>query len=234
MQQPESPANDIILYSLLARIALKNNETIEFRTKLDQSTNTIELCVDQKYLYLFDQIQGMQRGPRFKAFINWLIGSETLVTADVGSDRTFIASSLLDVWFGAKPTNIEGNRLVLILPTTDASVVGFNTKTVDGFVGTLRVSLIWMFIDGDNTSFKIKTKATISNVDGGTPFTVANETDISTFNLINEDIRETILLEQQIDDSDSIINLLLHRNYVGAGDDQTETVGVVGLKIEFV
>lgn len=71
-------ANDIFLHALFARLTLNNNDTIEFETKFNPNTNTIELDLPPEAQHVLDQLTGIQRGPNFQLFINWLIGSQTL------------------------------------------------------------------------------------------------------------------------------------------------------------
>lgn len=83
-QYPQpSYVNDIFLYALFARITLSNNETIEFETTFDQANGAIDLCIPDGALPIFDQITGMQRGAKFKSFINWLIGSDSLGSGSI-------------------------------------------------------------------------------------------------------------------------------------------------------
>lgn len=66
--------NDFFLYALFARLTFSDNEKVEFETKYDRSTDTIELQIPDKYLPVFDQLTGIGQGPKFKQFINWLVG----------------------------------------------------------------------------------------------------------------------------------------------------------------
>lgn len=227
-------ANDIFLHALFARITLTNNEVIEFETRYDQETNTIELNIPSHSLPLLDQITGIQRGENFKTFIDWLIGSRTLAQVDT-KDKDFVTASLLQVWFGAQSINVEGFRLILSLPACDASDVGYNLKTSADFAGRLRISVIWMFLAGSNTSFDLRTTATVSDATGGSPVTVLQDTNISTFNLVAKDVRETEILDTgDIIGGGNIVNFLIHRNYIGSPDPKTETVGIVGLKVRLI
>jgi hypothetical protein len=242
MQQPKShmssppSTNDLFLYALFARIALNNHENIEFETKFDKATNTIELVIQNSALPLFNQITGMQRGPKFQAYINWLIGSQTLTTtsSDASKDPNFISSTLLEPWFGATPTTIN-DKFLLNLPTEDASVVGYNLKTNETFLGKLIVSLVWMFIGGSNSSFDIRTTANISDSEGNSPNIVVQDNNISTLNLIEGDIRETELIDTgNIVGNSNIISLLINRNFVGSPDPTTEAIGIIGLKVQLI
>ena len=69
--------NDWIIYAIFARLTLSNNDTIEFDTTFNQETNTIELCLPEGTTAAFNHITGAQRGPNFKRYIDWLIGSDT-------------------------------------------------------------------------------------------------------------------------------------------------------------
>ena len=231
---PPPKTNDFFLYALYARIALSNNDVVEFETHYDQKTNTIELTLPEEAKPLFNQITGMQRGPNFKKFIDWLIGSQTL-TLGASADESFISASELQVWFGADTINVGGDRLLLSLPSCDASVLGYNLKTQPTFSGKLVVSLVWMFLSGSNTSFDIRTAATVSDSLGGGPITYTNDQNISTLGLISGDIRETTLLDTgNVIGGDKIISTLVHRNYTGSPDPQTESIGVVGIRIRLI
>lgn len=226
--------NDFFLHALFARVTLTNGETIEFETKFNPTTNTIELLVPPASTALFNQLTGLQRGPNFQQFVNWLIGSNSIQTTSQ-KDDDFISSSLLEVWVGAIPTNIDGERLVLILPTEDPAVFGHNTKAADNFTGYLKVSLLWMYLGGANNDFNIRTKVTSTAADGSNVENSEVDVAISTMNLIRGDIRETVLLETDPNiNADDIISILVYRNYVGSGDAQTEIIGVVGLKVELI
>jgi len=228
---PHAPltVNDYFLFALFARLALSNNDTIEFETKYNPATNTIELIIDDKAKPFFDQLTGMQRGPNFKMFIDWLIGSRTLKT-DAVPDPNFIPSSAIAIWFGATQSTID-ERLVITLPDTDASVIGYNLKVNEQLAGSLSVYLTWMFICGNNTSFSIRTSAQINDEMGNPPVTYSEDNNISTFNLVPGDIRESLLMNFDIT-ADNIVNFLINRNYAGSPDPQTEGIGVLGLRFK--
>ncbi len=226
--------NDIFLHSLFARIALSNNDVIEFQTRYSKETDTIELMIPDGQMEIFDQITGMQRGNRFKAFINWLIGSETLTaTATLDQDPNFISAGALSIWVGATQGSVGTNKLTLLLPTTELSVIGYNFK-VGSSGGSLKVSLVWIYDSGSNNSFNVNTSVDISAISGGVPVSSSGNTSISTFNLINGDIRETELLTVADVSQDDIVSIMVRRNYNGSPDPKTDLVGVLGLKIEFV
>lgn len=232
---PPPLTNDFFLYALFARIALTNNKNIEFETKYNKATNTIELIIPSEALPIFNQITGMQQGPNFRCFIDWLIGSRNLV-GDGGDsrDQGYISSAELDTWFGATKTVVD-DKFVLDLPTKEASVFGHNLKTNDDFIGSLKISLIWMFLCGSNTSFDIRATAHISTDTGANPQVVVADNTISTINLISGDIRETEVLDTgNIIDNNNIISLLFHRNFISHTDGQTDSIGVVGIRLQFI
>jgi len=226
-------ANDIFLHALFTRITMTDNSIIEFETRFNQQTNTIELYIPQKALNILDQLTGVQRGPNFKTFINWLIGSQTLVQT-TAKDLDFIPASELLIWFGATPILVENSRLVLDLPIIKASTVGYNLKTNDTFIGNLEISLIWVFMHGSNTSFDIRSSATVSGASGAAPVITTADTTISTFNLLPGDIRESTILNVANVSSNNIINLLINRNFNGHTDPQTEAIGIVGIQIKLI
>jgi hypothetical protein len=225
-------ANDIFLHALFARVTLTDNSTIEFETKFDQQANTIELYIPPKALNVLNQLTGVQRGPNFKTFINWLIGSRSLVQA--AKDLDFIPASELLVWFGATPVLTDNDRLVLDLPIKESSAVGYNLKTNDTFNGSLEISLIWVFMDGSHTTFDIRTSATVSGASGAAPVITTADNTISTINLLPGDIRESTILNVANISPNNIINLLINRNFNGHTDPQTEGVGIVGIRIKLI
>lgn len=230
---PTPHANDIFLHALFARITLTDGSTVEFETKFNHTTNTIELIIPDKALNLLNQLTGIQRGPNFQTFINWLIGSQTLIVpTDSTKDPTFVPSSDLQVWFGATSTLADENRLTLELPTKVGSVIGHNLKTNTSFDGSMQVFLVWTFICGSNTSYDIRAQATVSDSLGGGPVNLSDDITISTFNLVPGDIRETELLNVPGVGPNNIVNLLLTRNFDGSPDPKTESVGILGIRIK--
>jgi len=229
--------NDLFLHALFARLTLSNNENIEFRTVYDPSTNTIELDIPDNALPFLNQIAGIQRGERFKAFINWLIGSETISPTPLADqDPNFIPASILNVWAGATQGNLKDKQLILFLPTNELSVFGYNTKIGnDTTHNSMRVHLTWAFDSGVNTSFTIKTAIRILNITTGNTTDINNINNISTFNLINGDVRETELIDTHGNiQPNNIVSIIVSRNYDGSPDPKTELVGVVGLRIELL
>jgi hypothetical protein len=105
---PQLPAglqlNDLFLFLTFARVAFSDNSTTEFQTNYDPATNTIELIIPDKLLPFLNQITGIQRGPHFKQFINWLIGQ-------VSGGGGLVASSL-----------VIAGTLANILPITLSSI----------------------------------------------------------------------------------------------------------------
>ena len=225
-------ANDIFLHALFVRCTLTNNDVIEFQTVFNQATQTVELIIPNNMSTLLDQITGLQRGPNFKRFIDWLIGSQTLAPA-TKLDTGFIPSSNIDIWFGASQVMID-DKLMISLPAADMSVIGHNLKTSDTLDdnSTLKVYLIWAFNCGSNTSFTIRTTGRVNQSDGSAVDNVA-DIDISTFNLISGDIRETLVLDIPGVNADNLINLLSWRNYGGSIDPKTESVSVIGFRLVF-
>jgi hypothetical protein len=69
---------DLFLHALFARLALNDNSNVEFETKYNPQTNTIELQLPDCALPFFDTVTGMQQGPRFRAYIDWLIGNANI------------------------------------------------------------------------------------------------------------------------------------------------------------
>jgi hypothetical protein len=224
--------NDIFLHALFARMTLSDGKTIEFETKFNATTNTIELDIPTEASALLDQITGIQRGPTFKRFMDWLIGSQSIIPA-TPRDGEFVSASDIAIWFGASRVVI-GEKLILNLPASDMSVVGYNLKTSSTLESNvnLKVYLVWTYNSGSNTSFTIRTTARVYQIDGSIS-DVAGDTDISTFNLISGDIRETLMLNINDIHSDNIINLLFNRNYPNTPEPKTESIGILGLQFVF-
>jgi hypothetical protein len=224
--------NDIMIYALFARITLTNNNIIEFETKFHRDTNTIELVVPAEAMPLLDQITGIQRGPVFKRFIDWLIGSQSIIPATL-RDGEFVSSSDIAIWFGGTRAVID-EKMILNLPAADMSTIGYNLKTSSIITaGTkLKIYLVWTYNCGSNTSFTIRTNARVTQIDG-TIQDVAGDADISTFNLISGDIRETLLLEMTDIHPNDIISLLFLRNFPTTPEPKTDSIGVIGLRFVF-
>lgn len=229
LQQTENlSVNDFFLYALFARIAFRNNHNIEFETKYDKNSNTIELQVPTNYLDTFDEMLGIQRGPNFKKFVNWLIGSQTLQTSGGVIDGQFISVNSLNLWFGASYLDVDGNKLVILLPPSQQSAINSSIKTSDTHDGDLSISLVWMYLSGNNNNFDIKVNVTITNEFGDA--TVYSElVSISTFNLIANDTRTTELISINDVGPNTIVDIMIYRNYGGSADPGTDVIGVVGL-----
>lgn len=223
--------NDLFLHALFARLAFKNNEKFEFQTKYNQNTNTIELDIPQQYLEVFDQVVGIQRGPNFKKFINWLIGSESLSGLDSNIDSKFLPTSDINIWFGATYLDIGGSTLTVALPGSLPSAINSNFKTATDYSGDITIRLKWIYLSGSNTEYQLKINATVIE-NTGDSYVVTREVEISTFNLINGDIRSSIIMDLPSIGPESIVDLVIYRNYVGSTDPQTELIGVIGIELE--
>ena len=229
---------DIILHALFARIALCDESTVEFKTVFDKKTNTVELDFPDALLPVLDEILGMQRGPRFQAYIDWLVGRQSIVgDAQTGAvtdvDQTFIPATALTIWAGAVSGNIDDDKVVIFLPTTDLSTVGYNTKLGSSFgSGNVKVSLVWVYESGSNASFDIQTSVSVNEINGNNVATLSQDKNISTFNLIKGDIRETELIDIAGISSNDVLSIIIRRNYDGSPDPKSEFVGIMGIKVE--
>lgn len=232
-----SYVNDIFLHALFARITLSNNDTIEFDTTFDETTGTIELCVPTGGLAIFNQITGLQRGTNLRTFINWLIGSQS-ITAEPALDQDvdFISAGNLTIWAGATPGNLSDKRLVLLLPATDLSALGYNTRADQSFTsGALRVHLVWAYDSGSNNAYDIHTSVEIKTIGSGATASATSTTNIPTSSLITGDVRETTLITTgNIISAGDIVSIIIRRNYNGSPEAKTELVGVVGIRLEFI
>lgn len=229
--------NDILLHALIVRLALSNDDVVEFRTEYNKETDTVELHIPDSALPYFDQMLGMQRGPNFQTFINWLIGSETLQVGSVlETDPTFVSAGNIIAWSGASAGNLEDKRLVIYLPAGNLSVTGYNTSAAEDFGGgSLRVSLIWVYDSGDENSFDMQTSVELVDIATDTKSSYSETVTISTNNLIHGDIRETPLIDTgDVVEAGNLINIIMRRNYDGSTEPKTDLVGIVGLKVELV
>jgi hypothetical protein len=228
--------NDIVLHALICRVALQNEEVVEFGAVYDKATDTIELDVPTEAMPIFEQLTGMQRGDKLRTFINWLIGSESLETGtSLEQDPTFVSAGSLTSWTGATVGNLEDNTLVWFLPTSDLSTLGYNVKVNPEFAGgDIRVSLIWVYDSGSNTSFDIMATANVTELTTNSTFELSNTENISTFNLVQGDIRETVILEGSGVAADDLISLVLRRNFSGTTEPSVDLIGVVGIKVELI
>lgn len=222
--------NDLFLHALFARLAFKNNENYEFKTKYHPSTNTIELDIPDKYLDVLDQVTGIQRGPNFKRFMNWMIGSEQLQGDDKDVNSKFLSTSDINLWYGASYLDVNGSTLTVALPSSLPSAINANFKTAPEYSGDVQLKLNWMFIDGQNTEFYVKVNVTVIDKFGNS-YVVSEESMISTFNLIANDLRNTTIIELPNIGSDTLIDIVIMRNYSGSLDPQTETISVAGIEL---
>lgn len=103
--QPPPAVRDLFLHALFARIAMTDNSVIEFQTRFNPATNTIELEVPACNLPIFDMLTGMQKGPNFKAFMGWansgsgggtggLIDSDLVVAGNSASTTEQVLATL--------------------------------------------------------------------------------------------------------------------------------------------
>jgi hypothetical protein len=224
---------------MFARVAFSDNSVVEFETKYDKDTNTIELYVPNDRMPIFNQLTGMKRGEKMKCFINWLIGSRDLIMAATDArDGEFVPSTSLQIWSGATVNNVDGNRLSIVMPTDEMSVIGYNFKVIEGFEGRVRISLVWTFMGGTglpDASFVIRTSTNVTGAQGSDPIVITGDVTIPTFNLLLGDIRETLILETgDVIRGNDIIGTLIHRNFNGSTDAHTEAYGVLGLRIEMI
>jgi len=237
---PASTVRDLFLHALFARIAFTNNDTTEFRTVYDPITNVIDLDIPQEALDALDQVTGMQRGPNFKTFINWLIGSATLTTgsgapAGLLANPNFVSGLSLRVWLGANLFNYADDYLALVLPATVQAIVGYNFSTTNS--GDVTVSLLWSLPaalpQGETTSATIRASATINQTDGSQPlFGSADVTVSADDSQAAGALVKTEIMVIPAVPAGSIVSLLLSRNFVGSPDPNTQAVVLVGLLVE--
>lgn len=223
--------NDLFLHALFARLAFDNNETHEFSTRYDRASNSIELDIPDKYSTFLDQIVGLQRGPKLQQFIRWLIGSQQFVTQDGVVSSQFLSLPDFNIWFGASFVDTSKGNLSLLLPTTTASAINTSFQTSANFSGDLAFNIRWIYFGGGaNTNWKLKCSATVID-DAGDADVITNEIDISTYNLIDGDIRSTRILDLAEINPNTLIDITLYRNYAGSSDPKTETIAVLGMEV---
>lgn len=132
-------ANDLFLYALFARFTLVNNETIEFETKFDQRTNTIELKIPPEMYPLLDKLTGIKQGPDFKRYIAWLVGNAG--GGGGGGGVTPVTNTLTT--FDNTP------QVIAVIPLTDDTTylvnVDVTARRTDalGHGGFIRRALVW-------------------------------------------------------------------------------------------
>lgn len=61
---------DMFLYALFARITANDNDNWEFETKFDQSDNSIDLLISEKFISILETVS---KGEDFNRYIKWLI-----------------------------------------------------------------------------------------------------------------------------------------------------------------
>lgn len=85
---------DAFLYVLFARFALGDNDTVEFQTKYNPATDTMELFYPDKADPLFDTLMGVQRGELFKRYMDWLmgVGAGNSILQDIQDEGLLIGS----------------------------------------------------------------------------------------------------------------------------------------------
>lgn len=226
----DSRLNDLFLHALFARLAFKNNENYEFKTRYNPATNIIELDIPDKYLEVLDQITGIQRGPNFQKFVSWLIGSRQFSMQDGDISSKFLSIADFNIWFGASFLDTNQGALSIALPATLPSAVNTNFKTSSEYAGSISLRLNWMYREGTNTNLLVKCNVTVIDSSGDSQL-FTNEVDISTFNLISGDIRVTTLIDMPVVGPDSLIDIILLRNYANSSDPRSETISIMGIEV---
>lgn len=227
----------MFLHAVFCRLALTDNRNVELQTVFDKANQTVELVVPPFALDAFDQLTGMQRGPNFRTFIDWLIGTSTLIVDTSGglTDQKFLGSQLFKVWRCAQPVNYNGTQLVLQFPAKSESVIGHNLRIPDNIVSQrLTFTMPWMFMGGDNSGFTIRMSANITR--GGIQYlTLTNTVNISTAGKALGDVTETLLLDTgAVLTGGDFVGILIERNYAGSPDPDIDAIGFVGLRINNV
>lgn len=240
--------NDLLLHAMFARIALGDDSTVEFETHYDKKSNTVELIVPEKTMRVFDQMLGMKRGPKMQKYIDWLMGSKRFEPI---AQPNFISATAFDVFIGAT-TAVLNERMVLIFPGVDPSIIGYNLKlqtlkpaiplesdnpcckiVTPEPIQKLRIFLVWQFICGNGSNLELRISANILSPSQA-PFTVINDVIISTAGVAVGDVMETEILDLDNLTSDTIISLTIMRNFQGSGDPHSEMIGMIGVRLDNV
>lgn len=69
----ETTIKDVVLHSLIARLALNNNDNYEFQTVYDELSKKFDLNVPD---YVLDLLNEVQHSDKLKKFLGWLIGGK--------------------------------------------------------------------------------------------------------------------------------------------------------------
>lgn len=239
--------NDIFMHALFARVTLSNNEVLEFETRFNKDTNTIELLIPSSAFKYFDQITGMKRGPKLQKFVDWLIGSKRFEPI---AQPDFISATAFDIHMGATTARLD-DRNVVIFPGSKPSMIGYNLKArnlddplppdavnpccpvvnPDDPTQSVKFYLIWQYICGSNTFLELRVTANIT-APSAAPETIINDIVISTDGVNPGDVVESEILLLTSVPSGALISLTIQRNFTGTTDPNTEMIGMIGVRLE--
>jgi hypothetical protein len=239
--------NDIFMHALFARVTLSNNDVIEFETRYNKDTNTVELIVPSSAFKYFDQLTGMKRGPKLERFIDWLIGSKRFEPI---AQPNFISASAFDIHLGATTAKLD-DRNVVIFPGSRPSMIGYNLKAKnlsdplqpdqtnpccpvvdpDDPTQCVKFYLVWQYICGSNTFLELRITANITSPSVA-PETIINDIVISTDGVSPGDVIESEVLSLDSVPSGALISLTIQRNFTGSSDPNTEMIGMIGVRLE--
>jgi hypothetical protein len=227
---------------------MSDNSNVEFQTKYDKASNTVDLIIPEKTMRIFDQMVGMKRGPRLKKFIDWLIGSKKFEPV---AQPNFVSATAFEIFIGATSAVIN-DRMVIIFPGLNPSIVGYNLKlqSLDPLIPKdqenpccpiitpdptqkFKVFLVWQYICGVGSSLEVRVTANVL-APSAAPYTVVNDVTISTVGVTPGEVLETEILSLENLQSDTIISLNIMRNFTGSSDPHSEMIGMIGVRLENV
>jgi hypothetical protein len=98
-----SNVRDLILHAAIARFAFIDDSNLEFLTRYDPVTETVDLDIDEE---LLDKLSQITIGPNLEKYFSWLTNSEVNLRRDtlqftIGSDTTvFIGQQGIGIQVG--------------------------------------------------------------------------------------------------------------------------------------
>lgn len=150
--------NDIIIHALHLRIALSDGQSIEFQTKYDKETDTVELIIPDNLIEYFNQLTGIYKGQNFEAFINWLIGKDDIISdavSEVNPGFYDVIQITTDTILNSSHENIlcdaTGGSITITLPEP-SSIAGkqYTIKKIDNTGNNVIIDGGLTTIDNDN------------------------------------------------------------------------------------
>ena len=120
--------------------------------------------------------------------------------------------------------------MTIVLPSAIPSAINTNFRTATDYDGDIELRLNWVYLGGQNTEFEVKVNVTVIDSSGNS-YVSSNNSTISTFNLLANDIRSTPIINLLNIGQDTLIDIVIMRNYTGSSDPQTETISAAGIEL---